>query len=330
VSDPLLLRCSGFARSEELDPAGTAGTYDAYAAVELPLPWPHEITEHAAVAPAATALKDAGVRVQGVVPDGSGPGRPPDRRRMVTFVRPPGPFGSYAAAMWTFPGAAATEVLVALAAAVRTGGGAGSDPAAVTEALRPGPATLVAAGDEAGRHVLVCTHGNRDACCGSFGTRLVAALPDLGAGVRVWRTSHTGGHRFAPTAVLLPEGTAWAYLDAGALVAIADRTLAPGDAARRYRGCTGLGGPEVQAVEREALRTVGWAWLDHHREGAVVARDGQASRVRLEGVEPGGERTMFEATVEVARVVPVPDCGKPITEARKSAAELRVSEFAAV
>ena len=154
-------------------------------------------------------------------------------------------------------------------------------------------------------------------------------MPALGAGVHVWRTSHTGGHRFAPTAVLLPEGTAWAYLDLETLVGISDRTLDVEEAARRYRGCTGLDGPEVQAVEREALRAVGWSWLDHRREGTVLARDQGYSRVRLTGVAPGGGRRVFEATVEVARHVPVPDCGKPITEARKSSPELRVSGFAA-
>jgi hypothetical protein len=33
--------------------------------------------------------------------------------------------------------------------------------------------------------------------------------------------------------------------------------------------------------------------------------------------------------VEVARLVPVPDCGKPVSEAKKSAPELQVSGFAA-
>jgi hypothetical protein len=51
--------------------------------------------------------------------------------------------------------------------------------------------------------------------------------------------------------------------------------------------------------------------------------------VRLDGVAPDGARTSFEATVEVTRLVPVPDCGKPLSEARKSSPELRVSAFAA-
>ena len=259
VNDPLLQRCSGFARAEGLDPAGTAGSYRGYVALDVPLPWPAEITDHPEVAPAAAALAATGLRFQGVVPD---PLRPPESRRLVTFVRPDGPFDRYRTEAWTVAAAGVTDALLGVA----------ESSAATDGTLRAGPAERTAVGDDAGRHVLVCTHGKRDACCGSLGTRLVAALPALGAGVHVWRTSHTGGHRFAPTALLLPEGTAWAYLDLGSLAGISDRTLDVRAAAALYRGCAGLDGAEVQAAEREALRTVGWSWLDHRREGRVLER----------------------------------------------------------
>jgi hypothetical protein len=332
VNEPLIQRCSGFARSEALDPAGTAGSYRGYVALEVPLPWPREITEHPEIAPAAAALRAAGLRLQGVVP---GAARSTEDRWMATFVRPPGPFDRYRAVTWSVPADGVTGALTGVAEAVGPppvaldGTGPADTDADPTAHVCAGPARRVAGAESAGRHVLVCTHGARDACCGSLGTRLSTALPGLGGGVHVWRTSHTGGHRFAPTAVLLPEGTAWAYLDLDTLVGISDRTLDLGEAASRYRGCTGLDGAEVQAVEREALRTVGWSWLDHRRHGHVLERDGRQSRVRLDGVAPGGTRTAFEATVEVARLVPVPDCGKPPDQAAKSAPELRVRDFVA-
>ena len=31
--------------------------------------------------------------------------------------------------------------------------------------------------------------------------------------MRLWRTSHTGGHRFAPTFIVLPFATLWAWAD---------------------------------------------------------------------------------------------------------------------
>ncbi|MGH9111363.1 MAG: sucrase ferredoxin [Acidimicrobiales bacterium] len=304
----LAQRCSGFAREQDLDPAGSAGSYDGFALVELPLPWPGEITEHPTLVPVAPMLKDAGVRVQGLVPRDSSA---PDDRRVVWFTRPEGAFDRYRATAWSVVD---DRVTGALAALVASGGSDG------------GPATDVPV---AGRHVLVCTHGRRDACCGTLGTRLAVALPGLGAGVHVWRTSHTGGHRFAPTALLLPEGTLWAYLDLDRLVGISDRTLDVDEAAGLYRGCAGLGGPEVQAAEREALRAVGWSWFEHRRRGRVMEIDGDRTRVRLDAESPDGRRLAFEATVEVARLVPVPECGKPVSEAKKSAPELRVSGFAA-
>ena len=311
------LRCSSFARTQDLDPVGSAGSYRGIMLAEIPLPWPREINEHPAVAGAAQALAAADIRLQGLVPDDHGD---PHRRRLIAFTRPAAAFDHYRGRGWTVADDLLSEAVAAIAvsdgknagaAVPQLGADSGSDSAG------------------AGRHVLVCTHGRRDACCGTFGTRLAHSLPGMGAGVRVWRTSHTGGHRFAPTALLLPEGTMWAYLDSDRLVGISDRTLDLDEAARLYRGCTGLDGPEVQAAEREALRAVGWSWLDHRRRGDVLESADRRSLVRIAAEAPDGRRLTFEATVEVVRILPVPDCGKPPDQAPKSASELRVSGFAA-
>lgn len=59
--------------------------------------------------------------------------------------------------------------------------------------------------------LLVCTNGRRDVCCAVRGRPLATAAADLEP-ERVWEVSHTGGHRFAPTAVLLPWGQVLARL----------------------------------------------------------------------------------------------------------------------
>ena len=275
--------------------------------VEIPLPWPREITEHPALVPVAAMLQEAGVRVQGLVP---GDTSAPDDRRAVWFSRPEGAFDRYRGIVWSVADDRLAGVLSALA------GSGGTDA---------GPAPMVA---EAEWHVLVCTAGAAPAAALSA-PDWPSPLPGLGAGVQVWRTSLTGGHRFAPTALLLAEGTLCAYLDLDLLVGVSDRSLDVDEAARLYRGCAGLDCPEVQAVEREALRAIGWLWFDHGRRGEIVALDGDRTRVRLDAESPDGRRLAFEATVEVARLVPVPDCGKPVSEAKKSAPELRASGFAA-
>jgi hypothetical protein len=61
--------------------------------------------------------------------------------------------------------------------------------------------------------LLVCTNGRRDVCCAVRG-RPVALEAAAVRPNRVWEASHTGGHRFAPTGVLLPHGATFARLDA--------------------------------------------------------------------------------------------------------------------
>lgn len=104
---------------------------------------------------------------------------------------------------------------------------------------------------------LVCTHGRRDACCAVHGRPVAAALED--DGVEVWETTHTGGHRFAATALVLPDGLSLARLDDGDPVATA-RALARGELpAPLLRGRCAVPRP-VQAAEalaRAALGTTG-------------------------------------------------------------------------
>jgi len=134
------------------------------------------------------------------------------------------------------------------------------------------------------------------------------------------RTSHTGGHRFAPTAIVLPQGTAWAFVDDDALRRIVARSGPLDDLLPRYRGFSGLMSAPVQALDRAAFAAVGWDWLEHRRRGEELG-DG---RVRLEAIAPDGATSVWEGVVEVSRVLPVPDCGHPISEAKKTESELRL------
>jgi hypothetical protein len=73
--------------------------------------------------------------------------------------------------------------------------------------------------------LLVCTNGKRDECCALLGRPIVTDLAARAPG-RVWESSHLGGHRFAPTATLLPAGIMYGRLDvetAAAILAAADR-----------------------------------------------------------------------------------------------------------
>lgn len=68
-------------------------------------------------------------------------------------------------------------------------------------------------GDPVSRQLLlVCTNGRRDVCCALLGRPIAAALARV-HGDDVWECAHTGGHRFAPTAISLPTGYAYGRLD---------------------------------------------------------------------------------------------------------------------
>ncbi|CAM5393253.1 Sucrase ferredoxin OS=Streptomyces alboniger OX=132473 GN=CP975_26905 PE=4 SV=1 [Streptomyces alboniger] len=55
---------------------------------------------------------------------------------------------------------------------------------------------------------LVCTNGKRDRCCALLGRPLAEELAAAGE-EGVWEITHLGGHRFAPTVLVLPYGYAY-------------------------------------------------------------------------------------------------------------------------
>ena len=137
----------------------------------------------------------------------------------------------------------------------------------------------------------------------------------------MWRCSHTGGHRFAPTAITLPDGRAWAYVDADLLDDIVRRRGDVARVARHDRGTSAVE-PWAQVVERAMFEREGWGWLDRDLTAVAteVAPDGLRATVGLawEGGGAIGE-------VEVSRVLPVLVCGEPPERATKSSPEYRLT-----
>jgi hypothetical protein len=292
------LRCSSWTRANHVSPIGSAGSYRGYLLVELRMPWPADISETRLVSSIGEVVDGSGLRVQAIL-DAKARGR-----RIVAYLNP---------STQGFSGFERREAEY------------GDDFVADVKALlgdQPGAGgatTTPADGQAPVKDLLVCIHGMRDFCCGSVGAALAVSLTnqELPEGVRLWRTSHTGGHRFAPNLIVLPEGTLWAYADEALTERVLNRTGSVEDVIDHYRGCAGLPGPKVQAVEREVLRQVGWDLLDQNRSGEVTD-DG---RVRLTVQAPGEPLRTWEAEVKPGRTLPVPDCGRPIEEARKSETE---------
>jgi hypothetical protein len=75
--------------------------------------------------------------------------------------------------------------------------------------------------EESAPVLLVCTNGRRDVCCAVRGRPVALDAAAVSPG-RVWEASHTGGHRFAPTGVMLPHGATLARLDLELSTAVLD------------------------------------------------------------------------------------------------------------
>ena len=233
------LRCSDYARATSLSPIATSGSYDGYLLVEIPLPWPRDVGDTAEGAALGPLIGPLRYRMQAVA--AAEPKADPRERRVILHARPPGEagFGGYRR-FESRVGDSLTGTVAALITAAAGRSASEFDSPAVD--------------------VLVCTHGTRDSCCGRRGASLAADLAAAGfrAGENLWRTSHMGGHRFAPTFMVLPQGTVWGFADVGLVTRVVEQAGDFADAAGQYRGCPGLDGPQVQALEAQVLRRVGW------------------------------------------------------------------------
>ena len=179
--------------------------------------------------------------------------------------------------------------------------------------------------------VLLCGHGSRDRCCGSMGTAL--AMAATAEGLEVRRTSHTGGHRFAPTGLVLPHGTAWAFLDEDALGRIVSMAGPVDDLIPHYRGSSAFATPASQAAERVAFAAVGWPWLGYRRRVTelepvepVGAGEPAETRVLVEGIDPHGRLRSWTVETAAGRRLPVPECGRDPSTAPKSETEVVIRE----
>ncbi|MEL7157225.1 MAG: sucrase ferredoxin [Actinomycetota bacterium] len=171
--------------------------------------------------------------------------------------------------------------------------------------------------------VLICTQGSHDVCCGADGVRF-ATEAEAALDVDVYRVSHTGGHRFAPTALTFPDGRMWADLDLDALRAILAEAGDVDAVADRCRGWWGAETGPAQVAERAVWAELGWEANEADRTVEIGPPPTPPSA--------GTDRDRFDAVVTVAdetwavelaagRTVPTIACrqpgGLPAKEARE-------------
>lgn len=151
--------------------------------------------------------------------------------------------------------------------------------------------------------ILVCTHGMKDKCCAKLGKpifRGAERMAEKGTlqAVRIWRASHIGGHRFAPTAIVLPDGRYYGRLSLSALQALVTHQGAIEQLRPVYRGWSLLPKP-LQLLEKELLLTHGWSWFTRGVSYQQVCSDTEegAIAVELSALEPNGKITYYRADI---------------------------------
>jgi hypothetical protein len=156
--------------------------------------------------------------------------------------------------------------------------------------------------------VLVCTNGRRDVCCASFGRPLAMVLSERIAG-RVWETTHLGGHRFAPTAAILPHGIVHGRLDAESAANVVDEVRAGRLVLSRYRGRSTFEEPG-QVAEVAVRESTGLTGLDDLDVAAAeLADDDRRSRVVVTSSD--GRRWFVEVTTRLLTPARPESCNGP-------------------
>lgn len=152
--------------------------------------------------------------------------------------------------------------------------------------------------------LLVCANSRRDVCCALKGRPVALALAAERPG-QVWECSHTGGHRFAPTGIVLPLGQMLARLDADlathVLDAAASGAFAVGTLSERHdRGVSHLPPAHQAAV----------SWVRAHEgetDPAVLTVLGGADALTVQHVD--GRTWDLAATQQEGAALPE-SCGK--------------------
>jgi len=270
-------RCSVFASQIGLNPSGSAIRADQVLVVDVPLPWPSPVKTH----PLLEGLMDVAgssrvpTRLLAAVPHGGG------ELTIRRFIRS-GATTERTDYRVPMNGLASLVALIA-----------GEDPAADDHRVAAGPPDTV----------LVCTQGSHDLCCGTDGLRLFRSAVDRFAGVELLRVSHLGGHRFAPTAMTLPDGRMWANLDLDMLGAILDRTGDPVELATKCRGWWGADKGPAQVAEVTLFADLGWRLDDMDRRVTVTEEADGISTVEIRTRD-----LAFVVDVVAAREVPTIAC----------------------
>ena len=148
---------------------------------------------------------------------------------------------------------------------------------------------------------LICANGQRDRCCGHHGGRLAREVQAHDGSVLT--CTHLGGHRFAPTALLLPWGSLHGRLNLKSALHVITEARGGRAVATSLRGYSTLTAP-AQVAEAHARSVTGFSGL----APLDVRLDLREEDARCEVVLPGRDPLTVLLHREQADVLT--SCGK--------------------
>ena len=287
--------CSVFSEASGEDPCGSAPMWDHCLVIEVPTPWEHEVMDSPSFPAGMADLLEQrpDVRLQVIQPDDTYSVE--GHSRVMLFSRPNGPVRDMTRKEYLVP---SERLLSAVSAVLENGGG---EELGEWEQHNNGM-----------RDLMVCTHGSRDICCASIGqpTYMELHARYSNSHTRVWRLSHTGGHRLAPNVIDMPSGRYWSRLTPTRAMQVADRSGDITDLYDSYRGWPAIASFAAQMAEREAFMREGWDWTGRRVESEVLeaSDDGMEERVAIRSLGPHGVVSSYVATVRQNGVVQSIEC----------------------
>lgn len=286
--------CSVISKTNGEDPIGSVATYDGWLMIEIPPPWPRKFWQAKPmlqpIADLVEQLGEQGIRVRflAIAPDRTY--SQPDLIRVIYYYRPSQLFARFEKQEFLLP---ETELIDCIKALLKQ-----PELLSQFESYRQQTNHI--------RELIVCTHGNYDIACSRFGYPIYKKLrqeyaPASNGQLRVWQSSHIGGHQYAATLVDLPEGRYWGHLEPKILDLLIYRNGSVTELKPFYRGWMALNWL-VQIAEREILMQEGWDWFNYLKTGQVLSKDEteEWAEVRIDFMSPDSSISgAYEARVEV-------------------------------
>ncbi|WP_397599965.1 sucrase ferredoxin [Silvanigrella sp.] len=113
--------------------------------------------------------------------------------------------------------------------------------------------------------IFICIHGKRDLCCGKYGLNIYneffSKIEKNKLNFRVWKSTHIGGHRYAPTFYEAPAMRWYGLFHANDVQTYLNRNLNEFKVSNNYRGMSGISNKYALLTENELFKSYSWEWL---------------------------------------------------------------------